>query len=175
MMKRVCSIFAAMFLLAAIDAAAVTFQVAHLHFWGSCRGKLVFSDTRVEFLPEEKRHAHAWNYQDIQQLALAQDRISILTYTRTKTKLGADRVFKFKLLSGKVDEQFRNELEKKLPRPLVSSVVPEKIQVQFVIPVRHRLFLADSRGCWNSATSPSSIDRINQKTRGYGVMTNCCP
>ncbi len=135
-----------MFLLAVLDASAVTFQVAHLHFWRSCRGKLVFSDTRVEFLSDKKGHSHAWNYQDIQQLALAPDRISILTYSRQKPELGTDQAFKFKLLSGKVDEQFQNEIEKKLARPLVSSVVPEKIQAQFVIPVRHRLFWDDSQG-----------------------------
>jgi len=45
-----------------------------------------------------------------------------------------------------VDEQFRTEIEKKLARPLVSSVVPEKIQAQFVIPLRHLLFLSDSQG-----------------------------
>jgi len=86
------------------------------------------------------------NYPDIQQLALAPDRISILTYNTRKFKLGADRLFQFQLLSGRVDEQFRTEIEKKLARPLVSSVVPEKIQAQFVIPVRHRLFLSDSQG-----------------------------
>ncbi len=135
-----------MFLLAALNASAETFQVAHLHFWRSCKGKLVFSDARVEFLSDNKKHTHAWNYPDIQQLALAPDRISILTYNTRKSKLGADQLFQFQLLSGKVDEQFRTEIEKKLARPLVSSVVPEKIQAQFVIPVRHRLFLSDSQG-----------------------------
>lgn len=97
-------------------------------------------------MSDNKKHTHAWNYPDIQQLALAPDRISILTYNTRKFKLGADRLFQFQLLSGRVDEQFRTEIEKKLARPLVSSVVPEKIQAQFVIPVRHRLFLSDSQG-----------------------------
>jgi hypothetical protein len=145
-MKRVTTILFACSLLAAGNARGETFQVEHDHFWRSCKGKLVFGESTVEFVAGEKEHSRLWKYEDIQQLAIAPGRISILTYDTRKIELGTDQMFNFKLLSGTLSDQFRREIEKKLSRPLVSGIVPEQMDARFSIPARHRLFLNDSQG-----------------------------
>jgi hypothetical protein len=145
-MKPLTAILLAIAFLVAGNAWAETFEVEHSHFWRSCKGKLVFGDTTVEFITEKKEHARNWKYEDIQQLALAPGRISILTFNSREIELGADRVFNFKVLSGALNDQFRKGIESKLMRPLVSSIVPEPAQARFSIPARHRLFLHDSQG-----------------------------
>jgi hypothetical protein len=145
-MKRFVTILFLLILPAAANARAQTFQVEHDHLLRSCKGKLVFGDANVEFISEKKEHSRAWKYEDIQQLALDPGRISILTYDSRKIELGADQAFNFKLTSGTLGEEFRQEIEKKLTRPIVSSSLPERIRVRFSIPARHRLFLSSSQG-----------------------------
>jgi hypothetical protein len=131
---------------AAAAGIAQTFEVEHAHRLRSCKGKLVFGDTTVDFTSEKKKHSHSWKYEDIQQLDLDSKRVVLLTYDRRKIELGADQSFTFKLLSGTIGNQFRVEMEKKLARPLVSSVLPEQIAVRFSIPARHRLVLNSTQG-----------------------------
>jgi len=139
-------IFLALTFPAAGNAWPRTFEVEHSHLFRGCRGKLVFGDTTVEYITGKKEHARTWKYEDIEQLAIAADRIAVLTYNSRKVELGADQVYNFKLLSGKADAEFRKEMESKLARPLVSSILPEQIHARFSIPARHRLFLGDSQG-----------------------------
>jgi hypothetical protein len=145
-MKRLVTVLLSLTFPAAGTALAQTFQVEHDHLWRSCKGRLVFSNTMVEYITEKKDHARSWKYEDIQQLAIASGRISILTYNSRKIELGADQVFNFKVKSGVLDDQFRKEIESRLTRPLVSSILPEQVDVHFSIPARHRRFLSDSQG-----------------------------
>lgn len=145
-MKQLAMRLLAAGILLAGEAWAETFQVEHDHFWRSCKGRLIFGDQTVEYIAENKEHSRSWNYEDIQQLALVPGRISILTYKIRKIDLGADQAFNFKLLAGKLSDSFRQEMEKKLARPIVSGIVPDTTEVRFAIPVRHRQFLKDSQG-----------------------------
>lgn len=145
-MKRFVTMLFLLILPAAANVSAQTFQVVHDHLFCSCKGGLVFGDTTVEFISEKKEHSRTWKYEDIQQLALDPGRISILTFDSRKIELGADQAFNFKLISGTLGEEFRQEIEKKLTRPIVSSILPERIRVQFSISARHRLFLGSSQG-----------------------------
>lgn len=146
MKKRVGTILTALWLVNACTLSADTFLVEHLHLRGGCKGKLVFSDTGIEFTADKKAHGRIWVFQDIQQLELAPLNITILTYDRRKARLGADHVFRFRLLSGTVTEQLQQQVRGKLSRPLVSSILPQQENVQFSIPARHRLFLGGAQG-----------------------------
>jgi hypothetical protein len=152
--------------MAVVAAQAEDFQVEHDHFRGSCRGKLVFSDTSIEYVTETKKHAYAWKYEDIQQLEIAPNRISILTYDRRKMRLGADRRISFKVISGALSDPFRQEIEKKLARPLVSSIVPEPTNIRFSISARHRLFLSGTQGVLEFGEN-SMIYRSNQSSDSH--------
>jgi hypothetical protein len=131
---------------AAATGMAQTFEVEHEHWLRSCKGKLVFGDNTVDFISEKKEHSRSWKYDDIQQLDLDSKQVVILSYDRRKIELGADRSFAFKLLSGTISNQFREEMAKKLGHPLISSVIPEQIKVRFSIPARHRLTLSGTQG-----------------------------
>jgi hypothetical protein len=131
---------------AAAAGAAQTFDVEHEHRLRSCKGKLVFGDTTVDFISQKKEHSHTWKYEDIQQLDLDSKRIVMLTYDRRKIELGADRSFTFKLLSGTISIQLREEMGRRLSHPLVSSVLPDQIKAKFSIPARHRLTLSGTQG-----------------------------
>lgn len=133
------------FLLAG-NVRAETFKVKHDHFWRSCTGVLVFGDHTVEYFDDHKKHSRSWKYQDIQQLAIAPGRISILTYHARKREFGADQAFHFTLLAGKLSEPFRQAVGGKLARPMVSGIVPETTAVRFNIPARHKMFLKSSQG-----------------------------
>jgi hypothetical protein len=145
-MRRLTTMLLACSLLVAGTAWAESFQVEHDHFWRSCRGNLVFGENTVEFIAGDKEHSRLWKYEDIQQLAIAAGRISILTYDTRKIEFGGDQIFNFKVLSGTLSDQFRREIAKKLARPLVSGIVPEQMDTRFSIPARHRLVLNDSQG-----------------------------
>jgi hypothetical protein len=132
--------------LIAPNALAWNFDVEHEHLLRNCKGKLVFGDTTVEYIAGNKEDARIWKYENIQQLAIAPAKISILTYNTTKIEFGADRVFNFKVIAGIPDDQFRKDMETRLSRPLVSSILPEHINMHFSIPARHRLFMSDSQG-----------------------------
>ncbi len=123
-----------------------TFQVEHNHLFSKCWGQLIFDDTKVEYRTDKKEHARVWKYEDIQQIELAEDRISVLTYHDRKIEFGADQSFDFKLLNGKVSDEFRRQLAAKLARPMVSSIIPAPGQARYTIPVRHRRFMNDSEG-----------------------------
>ena len=145
-MSRLAVVFFACSFLVAGNVRAETFRVMHDHFRGGCKGNLLFGDSTVEYVAEKKEHSRTWKYEDIQQLAIAPERIAILTYHTRKIKLGADQIFNFKLLSGSVSDQFRSEVAGKLARPIVSEILPGKMDARFSIPARHRLFLGDSQG-----------------------------
>jgi hypothetical protein len=117
---------------------AATFEVEHDHLYRSCKGELVFSDATVQYRTGNDEHARVWKYEDIQQLRLEPRRITILTYEDRKIEFGADRAFNFKLLSGELNDSFRREIQDRLSRPLVSSVVPDRAGAVHTIPVRHR-------------------------------------
>jgi hypothetical protein len=140
------AVFLAVLSTIAGTALAATFEVEHDHLWGSCKGDLAFTESTVEYKTDKSKHARIWKYEDIQQIEIVPGRISILTYEDRKVELGRDRAFRFKLLSGQLTEAFRKEMESRLARPLVSSVVPEMSHARYTIPVRHRRFLGDSQG-----------------------------
>jgi hypothetical protein len=136
----------AFFFPAFANAQIATFTVEHDHLWRSCKGELVFGDATVEYSTPNAEHARAWKYEDIQQLEIGPERISILTYNVRKIELGADQSFNFKVLSGRLTDEFRRQLEAKLSRPLVSSIIPDATAARYTIPARHRKFLDDSQG-----------------------------
>ncbi len=144
-MKQVFILFALSFTLG--PARATTFQVKHDHLRGSCEGDLIFNEATVEYRTRKAEHAHVWNYEDIQQVEIAPGRISILTYENKRIALGADRIFSFKVISGELNDDFRRQIQGKLSRPLVSSIVPVQAPARYTIPVRHRRALGgDSEG-----------------------------
>jgi hypothetical protein len=131
---------------AAARAAERAFRVEHDHLLRHCEGELVFGDAGVAYKASEPGHSREWKYEDIQQLEVGRDAIAILGYDARKRELGRDQAFRFKVLEGAPDEALRKEMEEKLARPLVSSILPEDQTVRFSIPARHRKFMGGVQG-----------------------------
>ncbi len=130
----------------ALAQAPFVFEVRHDHLIGSCKGELFFSGDQAVFKSEKKEHSRTWKYEDIQQVELHADRISVLTYEDRKVELGRDRIFHFDILSGRVTEPLLQLLDDKLSRPVVSSILPSEDRVVYRLPVRHRKLMDDTEG-----------------------------
>lgn len=130
-----------------LQAAETKLGVRHDHTFRSCQGVLIFSGTGVEYQTDHKKHARTWKYEDIQQLGLLGPKeVSILTYEDSKWLLGKDRGFRFEANAGEITASLWAELQSKLTRPLVSSLIPPGIVPSFAIPVKHEQSIVGTHG-----------------------------
>lgn len=128
-------------------AQVTTLKVRHDHFFGGCRGELVFEADTMEYRTENTKHGRSWRYEDVQQFGvLDKTSLAVLTYEDVPLHLGKDRSFRFRLLEGEVSHDLLRSLEERLTRPLVSSVLPDAGEILYRIPVRHRKTLRGSEG-----------------------------
>jgi len=79
----------------AIQLGAAQYAMRHDHLHKGCDGMLTVDDEGIRF-DSPKGHDFAWKYEDIQQLTLLPDGLTILTYKDSKLRLGADLEFHFK-------------------------------------------------------------------------------
>jgi hypothetical protein len=115
-------------------------------------GKLTFTDSGIAF--EEKyegkkpRHPHAWHwdYQDIQQLKIAPQSLTVLTYKNNKWKLGAEREYQFDLVADKTFEDAYRLLKGRLDQRLVAALPDRLSNILWEIPVKHLLRLGGDEG-----------------------------
>jgi hypothetical protein len=93
----------------------------------------------VEYRTSHKKDARVWKYEDIQQLGLlSPKKIVLLTYEDRKIEFGKDRSFNFELTEGMVPESLLSFLQERLPKPLVSGIVPTGMPTKFEFPVKHQ-------------------------------------
>ena len=119
----------------------------HDHGLRSCRGELVFRDDGVEYLTSHKEDARTWNYIDIQQLGLRNDKkIAVVTYEDRKLQFGKDKIFNFELTEGSIPAPLASALQTRLTRPLVSAVIPEIPAARYQLPVKHQHALGGCQG-----------------------------
>lgn len=102
-----------------IDAAGVSFQETY-------KGK-----------PPKHPHAWHWNYEDIQQLKVEPNSLTVLTYKDTWWKMGADREYEFDLDSGKTFEEVYSFLESRLDQRFVAAVAAAPAQPLWELPAKH--------------------------------------
>ena len=107
-------------------------------------GTLTINDAGVSFEATYKddktpKHPHVWrwNYQDIQQLKVAPESLTVLTYQDNKWKLGADRKYEFELVSGKTFENAYNVLKRRLDQRFVAAIADGAASMLWEIPVKH--------------------------------------
>jgi hypothetical protein len=118
------------------------------------RGTLTVTDSGISFAEsptegKQPKHPHAWHwdYQDIQQLKIAPNSMTVLTYKDNKWKLGADRAYEFDLAS---DGTFANAyelLKGRLDQRLVGAILENCVSdVLWEIPVKHLLRFGGDEG-----------------------------
>lgn len=115
-------------------------------------GSLTITDSGIAF--EERyegkkpKHPHAWRwaFQDIQQLKIAPQSLTVLTYKDNKWKLGADREYKFDLASDSTFDAAYDALKNRLDQRFV-AVIPDHVSnVLWEIPVKHLLRFGGDEG-----------------------------
>ena len=116
------------------------FMVKKPHLLGASRGTLVFSDEGVEYKTTDSKDARRWGYDQVKQVQVQSPaRVVIRTYEdRGWTRLWADRDVQFELEKGTVTPALVTFLLAKIPRPVVTAVLPELPGApRFHVPVKH--------------------------------------
>ena len=109
---------------ACATAQNYTFEVRHRHWHGGAKGILQISPVSIAFEEKSKgaTHSRAWQYQQIQQLALARNELHILTYEDSNWKLGRDREYVFDRLPEGFTSQVCPLFSRNLDQRFVAAV-----------------------------------------------------
>ncbi|MCL5745803.1 MAG: hypothetical protein M1541_18075 [Acidobacteria bacterium] len=105
-------------------------------------GTLTIDATGVSFQETYKskapKHPHAWhwNYDDIQQLELGSNSLTILTYKDRWWKLGADREYEFDFRSGNFEDAY-DFLKVRLDQRFVAAIAATPAKPLWEIPAKH--------------------------------------
>jgi hypothetical protein len=116
------------------------FKVRHDHLWKSGAGTLVITERGVSFqeLTKKKKVKHAFEltYQDIQELKLSADKLTLVTYKDRKWLLGIDKEYKFTLTPGQSFNEAYARLKDRLDQRFVAAVADAQIQPLWEVPVK---------------------------------------
>ncbi len=141
MKRRMLMIFASVFLLAPVTAAAQSFEfpVERERLLRNHRGTLVITPDGIEYRTDQKNESRSWRYKDIQQIKIESPTVlEILTYEDQRQMLGRDRIFRFRLLEGKITPEVSALLVAKTSRPVATSVAPAREgESKFETAVKH--------------------------------------
>lgn len=145
-------------------------------------GALTITDSGVSFEETYKdgkkpKHPHAWrwDYQDIQQLKIAPKSVTVLTYKDNKWKLGADREYRFDMVSDKTFEAAYQLLKGRLDQRLVAAIPDQISNILWEIPVKRLLRFAGDEGALQvgaDAIVYRSADKAESRTWRYEDIEN---
>ena len=115
------------------------YEVRHDHLWKHGAGTLVVTERGVSFQEVTKKkvkHAFELNYQDIEELKLSADKLTLVTYKDRKWLLGIDKEYEFILAPGQSFSAAYALLKDRLDQRFVAAVADEQIQALWEIPVK---------------------------------------
>jgi hypothetical protein len=123
-----------------LGAAEFRYEVRHDHLYKGHAGTLVINDEGVSYQESgkkpEKLHHGKWSYQDIQELRVSPDRMTVITYKDRKWALGADEVYEFELPSGQSFVPVYELLKNRLDRRFVAALADDQIPALWELPVK---------------------------------------
>jgi hypothetical protein len=157
-------------------APAAQFPVRHEHWHDHCNGVLTVDEQGVSYAGP-KKHRWSWKYQDIQQLTVSADRVTVLTYKDNKLLLGADRAYQF---TGKVPApELYALLKDRLDQRFVAAVAPDAGHVPalpaWTFPVKHMGRITGSEGTLTfgaGAVTYSTPAKEDSRTWRYSDIDN---
>ncbi len=125
---------------ALVAQKALRFEVRHDHWHKYGTGTLVITERGVSFqeLAKKKQIKHAFDldYQDIQELKLSPDKLTLVTYKDRKWLLGLDKEYEFTLPPGQSFNEAYALLKDRLDQRFVAAVADEQTQPLWEIPVK---------------------------------------
>jgi len=143
------------------------FEVRHDHWRKYGAGTLVITERGVSFqeLTRKKQVKHSFDltYQDIQELKLTADKLTLVTYQDRKWRLGVDKEYEFALAPGQSFSEVYTLLKDRLDQRFVAAVADEQVQPLWEIPVKLLGRMVGSEGVLQAGP-----DRIVYKTTKKG-------
>jgi len=135
--------------------------------WKFGAGALVLTERGVSFqeLTKKKQVKHAFelNYNDIQELKLSADKLTLVTYQDQKWRLGLDKEYEFTLAPGHSFSEAYALLKDRLDQRFVAALADEQTQPLWEIPVKLLGLVSGSEGVLEVGA-----DRIVYKTARKG-------
>ena len=129
-----------------------TADVIHDHWKGQCRGTMVVTAEGISFrqsAPKEKpADIHQWNWpdDDIQQLTITSEQITVLTYAdRSWVRLGTDRSYRFRVPADRTRE-LSDSLRARLQSRLVVALAEVVNDTLWEVPVKRLGAISGSQG-----------------------------
>jgi hypothetical protein len=126
------------------------YEVRHDHLWKHGAGTLVVTERGVSFQEVTKKkqpkRAFELNYQDIQELKMSADKLTLVTYKDRKWLLGLDKEYEFTLAPGQSFSSAYALLKDRLDQRFVASVADEQIQALWEVPVKLLARVTGSEG-----------------------------
>lgn len=121
------------------------YNVEHGHgMWWDGSGTLVVTEYGISYQetskkkdkrPEKLHHAQ-WDYEDIQQLYISPQRLTIVTYKDRKWLLGMDKQWEFKLPSVETFNAAYDLLKDRLDQRFVAAFAEREVRPLWEIPVK---------------------------------------
>jgi len=103
------------------------YRVRHAHWWKDRLGTLLIEETGISYQetgnkrPEQLHHGR-WSYDQIQQLFLSPNKLTVVTYEDRALLLGADRRYEFLLAESRSFQEAYERLKNRLDRRLVAAL-----------------------------------------------------
>ena len=136
------------------------FEVRHDHWRKDGSGMLVIDERGIAYHEvSKKKHHDKWEYQDIQQLYLSPNRLTVVSYKDRKWRLGLDKEYEFRLPPGKTFKEAYALLKDRLDQRFVAALADADVKPIWEIPVK---LLGRIRG--SEGLLMVSPDRIVYKT-----------
>ena len=134
--------------LAPAFAQPFEYKARHEHLRKGGDGTLIIDEKGVSFQEAGKKHSHSWHwdYRNIQQLEIAPKTLRVLTYQDNKWKLGADREYRFDLLSDDAFSDAYSFLKGRLDQRFVAALPDAAVKPLWEMPVKHLLRFAGTEG-----------------------------
>ena len=163
--SRIVSLIVALLAIAPAGAAELSYEVRHHRALKDHAGVLTIDDKGVGYQqvhPKGKRpklESVHFDYQDIQELWVAPDKLVLVTYKDRKWLLGVDKEFEFFLTKGKSFDAAYSMLKDKLDRRFVAALADSQTSILWALPVKLLGTIQGSEGILEVGS-----DRIVYKT-----------
>ena len=127
----------------ALAQRELRYDVRHDRWGKDDNGTLVIDERGIAYQevskkknkqPDQLQH-DKWAYQDIQQLYIAPNKLTVVTYIDRKWRFGADKEYQFELRSGNFNEAYML-LKDRLDQRFVAAIADEKAKMLWEIPVK---------------------------------------
>lgn len=133
------TVVAVLALAPALFGQELRYNVEHGHgVWWDGAGTLAITERGISYQETGKKKPHhaEWSYEDIQQLYVSPQKLTVLTYEDREWLLGMDKQWEFRLLRGETFNAAYDMLKNRLDQRFVAAFQEPESQPLWDIPVK---------------------------------------